>query len=90
MPGDALIQVYAACDSPYAPLHPRLCGFQRVWLNDGETKNVPVHLDPLTVYVTDDGGNSVKAPRCRLFVGLAQPEADCSDTVESGTVIIDI
>ena len=83
MAGDALIQVYAACDSPFAPVHPRLCGFQRVSLNPGETKIVSVTLDPFTRIVINSEGNRISAEHGTLYVGLGQPGFEnAGDTVE--------
>ena len=83
MTGDALIQVYAACDSPFAPVHPRLCGFQRVSLNPGETKTVSVTLDPFTRTVINSEGNRISAEHGTLYVGLGQPGFEnTGDTVE--------
>ena len=83
MAGDALIQVYAACDSPFAPVHPRLCGFQRVSLNPGETKTVSVTLDPFTRTVINSEGNRISAEHGTLYVGLGQPGFEnAGDTVE--------
>ena len=83
MAGDALIQVYAACDSPFAPVHPRLCGFQRVSLNPGETKAVSVTLDPFTRTVINSEGNRISAEHGTLYVGLGQPGFEnAGDTVE--------
>ena len=83
MAGDALIQVYAACDSPFAPVHPRLCGFQRVSLNPGETKTVSVTLDPFTRTVINNEGNRISAEHGTLYVGLGQPGFEnAGDTVE--------
>ena len=83
MAGDALIQVYAACDSPFAPVHPRLCGFQRVSLNPGETKTVSVTLDPFTRTVINSEGNRISAEHGTLYVGLGQPGLEnAGDTVE--------
>ena len=83
MAGDALIQVYAACDSPFAPVHPRLCGFQRVSLNPGETKTVSVTLDPFTRTVINSEGNRISAEHGTLYVGLGQPGFEnTGDTVE--------
>ncbi len=73
MAGDALIQVYAACDSPFAPVHPRLCGFQRVSLDEGETKTVSVSLDPFTRTVINSDGERIAAEHGVLYVGLGQP-----------------
>ena len=66
--GDAVVQVYVKCESPFAPLHPRLCGFRRVSLKAGEKAKVSVKLDPLTDTVIDDEGNEVKAERYTLFI----------------------
>ena len=83
MAGDALIQVYAACDSPFASVHPRLCGFQRVSLNPGETKTVSVTLDPFTRTVINSEGNRISAEHGTLYVGLGQPGFEnTGDTVE--------
>ena len=83
MAGDALIQVYAACDSPFAPVHPRLCGFQRVSLNPGEMKTVSVTLDPFTRTVINSEGNRISAEHGTLYVGLGQPGFEnAGDTVE--------
>ena len=73
-PGNALIQVYVACDSPFAPLHPRLCGFSRVPLECGEQKTVTVQLDPYTNTVINDEGERVESAHYRLYAGLCQPD----------------
>ena len=72
--GDALIQVYVACDSPFAPLHPRLCGFRRVSLDPGQRKSVSVDLDPLTDTVVIDTGDEQKTESYTLYVGFCQPD----------------
>ena len=72
--GDAVLQVYAACDHPEAPLHPRLCGFLRVSLKKGEEKTVRVPLDALTWTVVNEKGERIKAEHGKLFVGFQQPD----------------
>ncbi len=72
--GDAVLQVYAACDHPEAPLHPRLCGFLRVSLKKGEEKTVQVPLDALTWTVVNEKGERIKAEHGKLFVGFQQPD----------------
>ena len=76
MAGEALVQVYVKCDSPFAPVHPRLCGFRRISLLPGQRKTVTVPIDPLTATVIDDHGKEIKAPGYKLFVGLSQPDAE--------------
>ena len=75
MDGETVVQVYAACESPFAPKHPRLCGFARVNVKKGETAEVTVKLDPLTDTVVNDAGDRVKAEHVRLWVGFGQPDA---------------
>lgn len=74
VPGDALVQVYVRCDSPFAPLHPRLCGFGRVRLLPGEQKTITIPIDPLTGTVVNDSGETVRVDKYTLYVGLSQPD----------------
>ena len=71
-----VIQVYVDCeDSPYKPLHPRLCGFAGTVLEPGETREVLIHLDPKTCLVVDSDGNRVSGgDRITLYVGTGQPD----------------
>jgi beta-glucosidase len=72
--GETVLQVYVACDSPFAPAHPRLCGFRRVALKSGETKSFEVTLDPYTDTVIDEAGERRKAEHYTLYAGLGQPD----------------
>ena len=72
--GDAVVQVYAECDSPDAPTHPRLCGFKRITLNAGETKQASVPLDRLTRTVVNEAGERIPAEKVTFHVGLSQPD----------------
>lgn len=72
--GNALVQVYVSCDSPYAPLHPRLCGFARICLAPGETGSVNIPLDKMTETVINNMGEPEKAEHYTLYVGLSQPD----------------
>jgi len=71
---ETVLQVYVACDSPCAPVHPRLCGFRRVALKSGETKCFEVTLDPNTDTVIDEAGERRKAEHYTLFAGMSQPD----------------
>ena len=73
--GETVAQVYVRCDSPLAPVHPRLCGFRRVSLQPGEEKEIQVRLDPLTLTVVDENGDRQPAPHGTLYAGLSQPDA---------------
>ena len=71
---ETVLQVYVACDSPFAPVHPRLCGFRRVALKSCETRCFEVTLDPNTDTVIDEAGERRKAEHYTLFAGMSQPD----------------
>ena len=72
--GETVLQVYTDCKSPYAPLHPRLCGFRRIALKRGETKSFEVPLDQYTDTVINDEGKRCKADHYTLYAGICQPD----------------
>ena len=72
--GDAVLLVYVRCDSPFAPVNPRLCGFRRVSLKAGETAEVCIPLDPLTDTVIDDDGHEVKVQNYALYIRVGDCE----------------
>jgi beta-glucosidase len=72
--GETVLQVYVACNSPFAPIHPRLCGFKRISLNSKETKTCEVTLDPYTDTVINDAGERCKAEHYTLYAGISQPD----------------
>ncbi len=74
MDGDAVVQVYAEADSPYAPTHPRLCGFCRIPVRAGETVSAAVRLDPLTRTVIDPDGNRIPVEHLTFHIGMSQPD----------------
>ena len=74
MDGDAVVQVYVRCDSPDAPLFPRLCGFARAGIHAGEKKTVQVPLDKWADTVVNTAGERVKAEHMTYYIGLSQPD----------------
>ena len=74
MDGDAVIQIYEACDSPFALVHPRLSGFARVEVPAGEKRTVQVKLDRLTGTVVNEQGERVSASAVTYYVGMSQPD----------------
>lgn len=88
MDGDALVQIYVECDSPFAPVHPRLCGFRRISLKAGETGTVSVPLDPLTYTVIDSEGERIPVEHCALYVGVCQPDEQSIEMTGSKPVVI--
>ncbi len=75
MVADEVVQVYVNVDSEHAPLHARLCGFQRVRLAANESKAVCVELDKDALCVIDDEGRKVAIGHGTLYVGGSQPDA---------------
>ena len=71
-----VVQVYVSCpESEDAPKHPRLCGFARVHVKAGETKEVRIPLDPWTFTVIDGEGNRIRGGnRYEIYVGISQPD----------------
>ncbi len=74
MDGDAVIQVYAECESPFAPKHPRLCGFRRISLAKGESRDVTIPLDKWTGTVVNEAGEREDVSEVKLWVGFSQPD----------------
>jgi len=72
--GETVLQVYTACESPDAPLHPRLCGFRRIALKSGETKLFDVPLDQYTDTVINEMGERCKVEHYTLYAGICQPD----------------
>ncbi len=73
---EEVLQVYVKdIDSPFAPLHPRLCGFKRVKMLPGERQVMRAELDKRSFMVVNDKGNYVKdGNRFELYVGFSQPD----------------
>ena len=71
-----VLQLYIkAEDSPDATPNPILCGFQRVSLGAGESKQVSLAVSPASLSVVDDAGNrSFPGGRYSLYVGTSQPD----------------
>lgn len=70
-----IVQVYVKAESSFAPLHPRLCAFERVHLAAGEKKRVELFLDPDAFMVFDDAGKKVSGGKhFTLYVGGSQPD----------------
>ena len=72
--GETVAQVYVQVDSDLASLHPRLCGFRRVALKAGESREISVKLDPLTWTAVNEEGSRVPVEQGTLYAGLYQPD----------------
>ncbi|NLC33158.1 MAG: glycoside hydrolase family 3 protein [Clostridiales bacterium] len=70
-----IVQVYVKGESSFAPLHPRLCAFERINLAPGEKKRVELALDPDAFMVFNDAGLKVSGGQSfTLYVGGSQPD----------------
>ena len=72
-----VVQLYIrAEDSPFATPNPVLCGFARVHLNAGESKELSFSVAPASLTVVDDAGNRIfPGGRYSLYAGTSQPDA---------------
>lgn len=71
-----VLQVYIKnIDSKDAALHPRLCGFKRIEMEENEIQSIEVALDARSFYVVNKEGAYVKdGNRYRLTVGFGQAD----------------
>lgn len=72
---DEVVQVYVKSDSEYAPKNAVLCGFERVRLAAGESREVSVRLNDDTFTDVDLGGErGVFGKNFTLYCGVSQPD----------------
>ena len=73
---DEVIQLYIRDEaSADAPTNPILCGFQRVTLAAGETKEVIVSIEPSSYTVVNEAGQRVTGSgKWTLYAGFGQPD----------------
>lgn len=71
-----VVQVYVKNEeSRFAPLHPVLCGFQRVFVEKGKSQVIEIRLGKEAFSVVDDEGKRVlDGGRFTLYVGVHQPD----------------
>lgn len=71
-----VIQVYIKDNtSSFATLHPRLCGFRRVFVEAGEEMQVVIPLDPYAFTVIDQEGKRIQGGSSyEIYVGCSQPD----------------
>lgn len=89
---DEVIQVYIkAEDSVHATPAPRLCGFARISLQPGETKQVkvPVDRDAFTV-VNEEGERLVDGTRFTVSTGFGQPDARTRELTGKECILTEI
>lgn len=72
-----VVQLYIRDNvSPDAPTNPILCGFQRIALAEGETRQVTIPIDPKALTVVNDAGQRIPGSGSwTLHAGLGQPDA---------------
>jgi len=74
---DEVVQLYIRDEeSPDAPVNPRLCGFLRIHLEEGERKLVTIPIDPGAFTVVNQEGQRIPGSGTwTLYAGLHQPDA---------------
>ena len=73
---EEVIELYVKDEkSPFAPVHPVLCGFQRIKLDAGEEKTFEVAIDKNAFTVVNDEGERIPGSDCHtLYAGFSQPD----------------
>lgn len=74
---DEVLQVYVRDEeSPFAPVNPVLCGFERVSLAAGETRTIEIALSRHAYTVVNDEGERIPGSgRYCVYCGFSQPDA---------------
>ncbi len=68
-----VIQLYLHTDDENAPLHPWLCGFERVFIPKGEKQRVEILIDNDSFDIYSEKG-VYRKDSYRLFAGFGQPD----------------
>ena len=73
---EEVVQLYIHDNgSADAPTNPILCGFQRVFMGEGEVKTVTMPIDPAALTVVNDAGERIPGSGSwTLYAGLGQPD----------------
>ena len=74
MDSDEVVQVYIACESEFAPLHPVLCAFKRVHIAAGESAQVTLPLYKHAFTVVNEAGDRIPCEKAALYIGGSQPD----------------
>lgn len=74
---DEVLQVYVRDEeSPFAPVNPVLCGFERVSLAAGEMRTIEIALSGHAYTVVNDEGERIPGSgRYCVYCGFSQPDA---------------
>ena len=77
MDAENVVQAYMKAEEcTFAPLHPMLCGYERVFLKAGESRRIRIPLNPDAFTAVNDEGKRIPAgSRFTLYVGNGQPDA---------------
>ena len=90
--GEAVVQAYMKAEEcVHAPLHPVLCGYERVLLRAGESKRITIPVNPDAFTAVNDEGERVSAgKRFTLHLGGGQPDALTEKLTGEKTVSVSI
>ena len=89
---EEVIQLYIRDeDSPYAPVNPILCGFQRVVLEAGESRQICIPIDPYGLTVVNDAGQRISGSgHWKLYAGFGQPDARTEELTGKQAVSVEL
>ena len=78
-------------DSPDSPANPILCGFLRVSLEAGETKQVQIPMDPKAFTVVNAAGQRIPGSGSwTLYAGLGQPDDRTAELTGKSALCVEL
>ena len=90
--GEEVVQVYVrVMDAAVRVPNFQLCGFKRVSLEPGETKQVDFQIDPSSLQIVlDDGRRVAHAGKFDVFVGGSQPDEYSAELLKKGVCKLEL
>ena len=86
-----VVQLYAQNEgSENAPRNPRLCAFKRIAIGGGEEKTVVLPVNPETLRVINEQGESAEEGKAVLYAGVSQPDERSRELTGHACVRIEI
>ena len=89
---EEVIQLYIHDEgSADAPCNPILCGFQRIALEAGESKQVFIPIDPYALTVVTETGRRIPGSgNWKLYAGLGQPDKRTEELTGKTTLFVHV
>ena len=89
---EEVVELYLQDESsPYAPLHPILCGFHRLRLAPGEERHLRIEIDPAAFTVVNAAGERIPGSGSwKLFAGFGAPDPRTEELIGRKALLVRI